>query len=146
MRRTAFWNFSTNEDLSHGHAHPTPLSKCLRVTDLAAERVREIVANAKGPAEGIRIGIRRAAAPGWNTRSISCASPEPADNVVDVGGGKVFVNPQATLFLLGTEMDFEATKLQDRFVFRNPNRPPPADAGSAASRPVAPEALTELGT
>jgi iron-sulfur cluster assembly protein len=48
--------------------------------------------------------------------------PQPGDDVVDIGGGKVFVNPQATLFLLGTEMDFEVTKLRTGFVFKNPNQ------------------------
>ena len=36
--------------------------------------------------------------------------PNAIDDMVVVGGAKVFVNPQATLFLLGTEMDFEVSK------------------------------------
>ena len=58
--------------------------------------------------------------------------------MVDVGGGKVFVNPQATLFLLGTEMDFEVTKLRTGFVFRNPNQTSACGCGESVEiRPVA---------
>jgi iron-sulfur cluster assembly protein len=92
------------------------------VTDRAAERVREIVANANGPAEGIRIGIKKGGCAGMEYTVDLVREPKAADDVVDVGGAKVFVNPEATLFLLGTEMDFEVTKLRTGFVFRNPNQ------------------------
>jgi iron-sulfur cluster assembly protein len=70
--------------------------------------------------------------------------PEPADDVVDVGGAKVFVNPQATLFLLGTEMDFEVTKLRTGFVFRNPNQTSACGCGESVEiRPVGEETLAE---
>jgi iron-sulfur cluster assembly protein len=63
--------------------------------------------------------------------------PEPRDDVVDVGGAKVFVNPEATLFLLGTEMDFEVTKLRTGFVFRNPNQTSACGCGESVElRPV----------
>ncbi len=92
------------------------------VTDRAAERVREILASADGPAEGIRIGIKKGGCAGMEYTVDLVREPEPRDDVVDVGGAKVFVNPEATLFLLGTEMDFEVTKLRTGFVFRNPNQ------------------------
>jgi iron-sulfur cluster assembly protein len=93
------------------------------ITDRAAERVREIVANAADiAAQGIRIGIKKGGCAGMEYTVDLVREPAPADDVVDVGGAKVFVNPEATLFLLGTEMDFEVTKLRSGFVFRNPNQ------------------------
>jgi iron-sulfur cluster assembly protein len=93
------------------------------ITDRAAERVREIVANAADiAAQGIRIGIKKGGCAGMEYTVDLVREPAPADDVVDVGGAKVFVNPEATLFLLGTEMDFEVTKLRTGFVFRNPNQ------------------------
>ncbi len=113
------------------------------VTDRAAERVRDIVAGAEGTAEGIRVGIKKGGCAGMEYTVDLVREPEPRDDVVDVGGAKVFVNPEATLFLLGTEMDFEVTKLRTGFVFRNPNQTSacgcgesvelrPADAGELA--------------
>jgi iron-sulfur cluster assembly protein len=96
------------------------------VTDRAADRVREIVANAAkdegGPAEGIRVGIKKGGCAGMEYTIDLVREAEPRDDVVDIEGAKVFVNPEATLFLLGTEMDFEETKLRTGFVFRNPNQ------------------------
>jgi iron-sulfur cluster assembly protein len=116
------------------------------VTDRAAERVREIVANAAeskdGPAEGIRVGIKKGGCAGMEYTVDLVRETQPGDDMVDVGGGKVFVNPQATLFLLGTEMDFEVTKLRTGFVFRNPNQTSACGCGESVElRPADPGAL-----
>src|SRR5918998_464431 len=118
-----------------------PRFQVIRVTDRAAERVREIVENAEG-AEGIRIGIKKGGCAGMEYTVELVREPNVADDAVDVGGAKVFVNPQATLFLLGTEMDFEVTKLRTGFVFRNPNQTSACGCGESVEiRPASPEAL-----
>src|SRR3954466_15327119 len=115
----------------------------LRVTDRAAERVREILGNAEG-AEGIRIGVKKGGCAGMEYTVDLVREASPTDDVVQVDGGKVFVNPQATLFLLGTEMDFEATKLRTGFVFRNPNQTSACGCGESVEiRPVGEERLSE---
>jgi iron-sulfur cluster assembly protein len=115
----------------------------IRVSDRAAERVREIVGNAAG-AEGIRVGVKKGGCAGMEYTVDLVREPNPADDMVDVGGAKVFVNPQATLFLLGTEMDFEVTKLRTGFVFRNPNQTSACGCGESVElRAAAPEALAE---
>jgi iron-sulfur cluster assembly protein len=116
--------------------------KVIRVTERAADRVREIVDNADAPAEGIRVGVKKGGCAGMEYTIDLVREPNPADDMVDVGGAKVFVNPQATLFLLGTEMDFEATKLRTGFVFRNPNQTSACGCGESVEiRPAATEAL-----
>jgi iron-sulfur cluster assembly protein len=121
-----------------------PRFQVLRVTDRAAERVREIMENASGPAEGIRIGVKKGGCAGMEYTVDLVREPNPADDMVDVNGAKVFVNPQATLFLLGTEMDFEATKLRTGFVFKNPNQTSACGCGESVEiRPASPELLAE---
>ena len=121
-----------------------PRFQVVSVTDRAAERVREIVSNAESAAQGIRIGIKKGGCAGMEYTVDLVRQPEPADDVVDVGGAKVFVNPQATLFLLGTEMDFEVTKLRTGFVFRNPNQTSACGCGESVEiRPVGEEQLAE---
>ncbi len=92
------------------------------VTDAAAERVRDIAAAAEKPAVGIRVGIRKGGCAGMEYTVDLVHEPNDSDDRVDVGGASVFVDPAATLFLLGTEMDYEVTKLRSGFVFNNPNQ------------------------
>ena len=121
-----------------------PKFQIVTVTDRAAERVREIVENAEAPAQGIRIGIKKGGCAGMEYTIDLVREASAADDAVDVGGAKVFVSPQATLFLLGTEMDFEVSKLRTGFVFRNPNQTSACGCGESVEiRPAAPEALGE---
>ena len=123
---------------------PRPRFQVVSVSERAAERVREILANAEGPAEGIRIGVKKGGCAGMEYTVHLVTEAQPMDDVVDIGGGKVFVNPQATLFLLGTEMDFEVTKLRTGFVFRNPNQTSACGCGESVEiKPVGEERLTE---
>ena len=116
----------------------------IRVTDRAADRVREIVENAAGPAEGIRVGIKKGGCAGMEYTVDLVREPNPSDDMVDVNGAKIFVSPQATLFLLGTEMDFEATKLRTGFVFRNPNQTSACGCGESVEiRPASPDVMAE---
>ena len=116
----------------------------IRVSERAADRVREILAAAEAPAEGIRIGVKKGGCAGMEYTVDLVREPAAGDDMVDIGGAKVFVNPQATLFLLGTEMDFEVTKLRTGFVFRNPNQTSACGCGESVEiRPAAPELLAE---
>ena len=121
-----------------------PRFQVIRVTEPAASRVREIVENADGPAEGVRVGVKKGGCAGMEYTLDLVRQPNVGDDVVDIGGAKVFVSPQATLFLLGTEMDFEVTKLRTGFVFRNPNQTSACGCGESVEiRPAAPETLAE---
>ena len=114
----------------------------LTLSEAAAARVRDIVANSERPALGIRVGIKKGGCAGMEYTISLVEAPNPADDKVDVGGAAVFVDPAATLYLLGTEMDFEATKLRTGFVFRNPNQTSACGCGESVElRPVTPEAL-----
>ena len=118
----------------------------ISITSRAAERGREIVASTDSPAEGIRVGIKKGGCAGMEYTLDLVRQPEPADDVVDVGGAKVFVNPEATLFLLGTELDFEVTKLRTGFVFRNPNQTSACGCGESVEiKPAAAGLLAEAG-
>ena len=105
----------------------------IRLTDAAATRVREIVDNAEDGARGIRIGVKNGGCAGMEYTVKLAAEQNPADDVVDLGDAKVFVDPSATLFLLGTEMDFEVTKLRSGFVFRNPNQTSACGCGESVT-------------
>ena len=116
----------------------------IRVSERAADRVREILAAAEAPAEGIRIGVKKGGCAGMEYTVDLAREAAPGDDMVDIGGAKVFVNPQATLFLLGTEMDFEVSKLHTGFVFKNPNQTSACGCGESVEiRPADPELLSQ---
>ena len=71
---------------------------------------------------GFASGSRTAAAPGNPTRSNTPTRSVPTDEVVEDKGVKILVDPKAVLFLLGTEMDYKADKMQSQFIFNNPNQ------------------------
>jgi len=114
----------------------------LTLTDAAEARVRDIVAASAGPAQGIRIGIKNGGCAGMEYTVDLVSEANPADDVVALDGGKVFVDPGATLFLLGTEMDYEVTKLRSGFVFNNPNQTSACGCGESVElTPADPNAL-----
>jgi iron-sulfur cluster assembly protein len=73
------------------------------------------------PSVGIRIGIRSKGCSGLSYTIEYADKKEPTDEVVEQHGVTVLIDPKATLFILGTEMDYVEEKLQSGFVFRNPN-------------------------
>jgi iron-sulfur cluster assembly protein len=118
----------------------------LTLTDAAAARVRDIVAASAGPAEGIRIGVKNGGCAGMEYTVDLVSEPNPADDAVEVEGGKVFVDPAATLFLLGTQMDYEVTKLRSGFVFNNPNQTSACGCGESVElTPADPRSLERAG-
>lgn len=93
----------------------------ITMTDAAAARVREIVAS-RDAAAGLRVGIRKGGCAGMEYTVDLVTEPNPKDDHVERAGAHVWVAPEAALYLLGTEMDFEVTKLRTGFTFRNPNQ------------------------
>ena len=57
----------------------------------------------------------------------------PGDELVEAEGARVYVDPKAVLFLLGTRMDFRASKLSTGFVFENPNQVSACGCGESVS-------------
>ena len=93
----------------------------LIITDAAAERVKTMLANRGKPAVGIRIGVRSKGCSGLSYTLEFADEKSPYDEVVEDKGVTVLIDPKATMFILGTEMDWIEEKMQSGFVFRNPN-------------------------
>lgn len=93
----------------------------ITMTERAAERVREIVAT-RDSAHGIRLGIKKGGCAGMEYTVDLVTEPKPGDDHIERDGAHVYVAPEAALFLLGTQMDFEQTTLRTGFTFSNPNQ------------------------
>jgi iron-sulfur cluster assembly protein len=78
--------------------------------------------SSKPDAKGIRIGVKNGGCAGMEYTIDLVEEVIPGEDKVTVPEGTVYVAPQAVLFLLGTQLDFEVTKLRTGFVFNNPNQ------------------------
>ena len=95
--------------------------QALTLTDAAAERVKALLAKRGKPSAGIRIGVRSRGCSGL-TYTLEYADEKGKwDEIVQDKGVTLLIDPKATMFILGTEMDFVEDKLQSGFTFRNPN-------------------------
>ena len=109
---------------------PTPAAKpavrprpqVMRLTDAAASRVKELSSRADSDIVGLRVGIKNGGCAGQSYTVEYAHEVRPNDEVVEDKGVKVLVDPKAVLFLLGTEMDYKADKMQAQFIFNNPNQ------------------------
>jgi iron-sulfur cluster assembly protein len=123
-----------------------PSFKVLTLTDAAANRVKDIIARAERPIVGVRVGVRNGGCAGMSYTMEYAESRNPLDEVVEDKGVTVLIDPKAVLFLLGTEMDFQTTKLASQFVFNNPNQTSACGCGeSVAITPATPESLQPAG-
>jgi iron-sulfur cluster assembly protein len=115
----------------------------ISMTDAAATRVREIVASREG-ARGVRVGVKKGGCAGMEYTVDLVTEPNPKDDHIEHAGADVWVAPEAALFLLGTEMDFEVTKLRTGFTFRNPNQTSACGCGESVElKPAELKALAE---
>ena len=98
-----------------------PRPQVMTVTPNAAERAKALIDGRGKPTVGIRIGVRSKGCSGMSYTLEFADKQEPMDEVVESGGIKLLIDPKASLFLIGTEMDYEEEKLKSGFVFKNPN-------------------------
>jgi iron-sulfur cluster assembly protein len=98
-----------------------PRPQVMTVTPAAVERVKALIERRGKPTAGVRIGVRSKGCSGLSYTLEYADKQEPMDEVVDTQGIKLLIDPKASLFLIGTEMDYEEEKLKSGFVFKNPN-------------------------
>ena len=113
---------TTTTDAPKPAARPRrPRPQLMTVTPAAVERAKALIDGRGKPTVGIRIGVRSKGCSGMSYTLEFADKQEPMDEVVDTEGVKLLIDPKASLFLIGTVMDYEEDKLKQGFVFKNPN-------------------------
>ena len=87
-----------------------------------ALRITELTTRADSAIVGLRVGVKNGGCAGQSYTVEYAHEVRPTDEVVEDKGVKILVDPKAVLFLLGTEMDYKADKMQAQFIFNNPNQ------------------------
>jgi len=107
--------------------------KAIKLSDAAAARIREIIAAADGKYAGVRVGVTNGGCAGMSYTMDYADEAKPLEEVVEDKDVKIFIDPKAILFLVGTEMDFVRDKLAARFVFNNPNQTAACGCGESVA-------------
>ncbi len=107
--------------------------KIVTLTEAAAERVREIISKADKPCAGLRVGVRNGGCAGQEYVIGYAEAADPFDEIVEDKGVKILIEPKAVLFLIGSEIDYESSRLAARFVFHNPNETDACGCGESVT-------------
>ena len=103
-------------------ASPRPRPQVMRLSDAAAARLKEIISQSERPIAGLRVGVEKGGCAGMEYTMEHAEAPAPHEEIVEDKGVRVFIDPKAVLYLLGTEMDYKVDKFSSGFVFNNPNQ------------------------
>src|SRR5579872_4556006 len=110
-----------------------PRPKVVTLTERAATRVREILGRADKPYVGLRVGVKNGGCAGQEYVIEYAEAAAPLDEVVEDKGVTILVDPKAVLFLIGTEVDYEVSRLASKFTFRNPNQTDACGCGESVT-------------
>ena len=93
----------------------------IRLSDNAANRIKEIMSKADNTAIGVRVGVKSGGCAGMSYMMEYAKEAKKNEEVIEDKGVKVFIDANAVMYLLGTEMDYKKDKFSSQFVFKNPN-------------------------
>lgn len=116
--------------------------KVMTMTPAAAARVKAIMAQKGEGVAGLKIAVKKGGCAGMEYAMSWAESIGKFDEVVEQDGARVIVDPQAVLYLLGTEMDYRTDKLSAGFVFNNPNQKSACGCGESVE--LAPASADKL--
>ena len=97
------------------------MSSIIKLSDNAANRLKEIMSNADNDSLGVRVSVKTGGCAGMSYVMEYTKEANPNDEVIEDKGVKVFIDPAAIMYLLGTEMDYKQEEMSSTFVFNNPN-------------------------
>jgi len=110
-----------------------PRPAIVTLTDRAAEQVKAIMSRAEKPCIGLRVGVKQGGCAGQEYVLSYAEAAEPLDEVVTDKGVTILIEPKAVLYLVGTVIDYETTKLAAKFVFNNPNETDACGCGESVT-------------
>ncbi len=97
------------------------MTQIIKLSDNAANRIKEIMSKAENKAIGVRIGVQSGGCAGMSYVMEYAKEARANEEIIEDKGVKVLIDPSAIMYLLGTEMDYKKEKFSSQFVFKNPN-------------------------
>ena len=98
------------------------MNQLIKVTQNAADQIRKILSDAPEDKDVLLVGVDKSGCSGYSYK-LDFANSDEIKNYESINdhGVKIFIEPKASMFLVGTIMDYRTDKLSSRFVFDNPN-------------------------
>ena len=93
----------------------------ISLTENAALRIKEIMSKDENKSVGVRVGVKSGGCAGMSYIMEYAKEVNPNDEIIEDKGVKVFIDPGAIMYLLGTEMDYKKEQFSSSFIFKNPN-------------------------
>ncbi len=93
----------------------------ITLTEAAAKRAKDLIAKSEKPVLGLRVGVDSRGCSGFSYVVEYAEDQKKLEDVIEDKGVKIFIDPTAVMFLLGSEMDYVEDKFHTGFVFNNPN-------------------------
>tara|TARA_B100000674_G_C37223480_1_gene638055 strand:- start:175 stop:510 length:336 start_codon:yes stop_codon:yes gene_type:complete len=110
------------------------MSQIISVTSEAVEQIKNILSNAPNDKDALLIGVDKSGCSGYSYKLDFCNSLNLKNyEIIIKDGVKILIDPKATMFLLGSQMDYKTDKLSSRFVFNNPNEKGTCGCGESFS-------------
>jgi iron-sulfur cluster assembly protein len=97
------------------------MKQVITLSDNAANRIKEIISNDETQSVGVRVGVKSGGCAGMSYVMEYAKEINPTDEIIEDKGVKVFIDPSAIMYLLGTEMDYKKEQFSSTFIFKNPN-------------------------
>ena len=97
------------------------MNPIIKLSDNAANRIKEIMSTAEKSALGVRVSVKSGGCAGMSYVMEYTKDSNPSDEVIEDKGVKVFIDPAAVMYLIGTEMDYKKDDFSSSFTFKNPN-------------------------
>ena len=107
------------------------MKQVITLTDGAALSIKEIMSKDESKSLGVRVGVKSGGCAGMSYIMEYAKEIKPNDEVIEDKGVKVFIDPGAIMYLLGTEMDYKKEQFSSSFIFKNPNETERCGCGEA---------------
>ena len=105
----------------------------ISLSDNAAARIKEIMANAEKDALGVRVSVKSGGCAGMSYVMEYLKKTNPNDEIIEDKGVKIFIDSAAVIYLLGTKMDYIKEEFSSTFIFKNPNETERCGCGESVS-------------
>ena len=110
------------------------MNEIITVSDIALKQIKKIILNADTKVDGIIVDVDKSGCSGYAYKLDYAKNVDPTKyEIIEKDGIKIFIEPKATMFLIGSQMDYSSDKLSSRFVFHNPNEKSSCGCGESFS-------------
>ena len=109
------------------------MGQVLSLTEDARVRIKEILSETEKDKIGVRMAVSEGACAGYSYEMTYVENADPKDELIEHDDVKIFIDPAAIMFLLGSTMDFKSDKFKSGFVFMNPNETERCGCGESFS-------------